>query len=98
MHRVLRANLDRAKRFYDTIDTCLDVHLGVADKYALTKHLEKTDHTCWQDIYRDTFYYLEEMGYTSTSIAEYRKEVEKNGNDWVDKWYSTREDIKRKIK
>jgi hypothetical protein len=83
MNRVLRANFGHERNLYWFIDCCLDVHLGVADKSDLLRHLSQNDHVCFDDLWKDTCDYLWGMGYKSEKLKEGINERKRNEEYWA---------------
>ena len=94
MYRVLKINLE-TKRFYWFIERCFDLKLSVMDKFHIKHHLSKHDHTCFNDIWQDTYMFLWNMGYRTKKL-EYTYTERKN----VDKYWADLflEKIKRDVK
>jgi len=94
MYEVLKINLEN-KRLYLYVDRCLDLHLGVADKSDLIRHLSQNDHSCFQDLWRDTCDYLWEIGHRSVTFEEGMTWDKANEKYWADV-FSPRERSERK--
>ncbi len=84
MYEVLRKNLQAQRTLYFFVEECLDLHLGVADKSDLVRHLSQNDHSCWRDLWRDTIHYLEGMGYHSVKFEELMKQDKAQEKRWAD--------------
>jgi len=55
---------------YEVIERDLDISLLVTDKSNLLVRLRQSDHSCWDDIWRDSVLYLWDMGFKSKKLEE----------------------------
>lgn len=66
--------------FNRSIEGSLDIHLGVADKFALASYLRQFTYLRYVDVFAVTVDFLNEMGYTSdkfSKFTQHQKKIEK---------------------
>jgi hypothetical protein len=83
MYEILRINLRRKHSLYYFVEECLDIDLGVADKFELKRQLSKNNHTCFLDLWFDAITHLSNMGYQSKELEKGLKELKKNEEFWA---------------
>ena len=79
----MKKSIENSRRFYLLLENCLDIHLGVADKSDLLRHLSQTDHTCWDDLWYDTTKYLWSIGHRSREFEELMKKIKQAEDYWA---------------
>jgi hypothetical protein len=86
MDEILRKNLVgwKGRTLYFYIRETLDLHLGVADKFALLSHLRQNKHGCFQDLWQDTVDYLWARGYRSETFREIIEDAREREKYWGD--------------
>lgn len=95
MYELLRKDLKDHINLYDYIEGILQIHLGVGGKFELIRHLSRTNHALFEDLWYDTITHLLSMGYKSKKLEGYRKDMrlgEKNDVlHWVEAYKNERE-------
>jgi len=86
MYDILKINLCGKRNLYFFIEECLDVHLGVADKFGLIKYLFDNDYICFLDLWRDSINYLIDYGYVSEPLRRAVIEFRENEKSALKAW------------
>ncbi len=84
MHRILQHNLRlcHGRSLWKYIELGLDVHLGLADKVGLLMHLSKTDHTNFNDLWRDVGDYVFARNFNSIECQRLKESDLNNQTYW----------------